>query len=246
MFNDTNCTEKKRSTNLLNNRKIEKIEFDKIEIKNLNFKYNNSVFNLFENANLIINKGDSIGIIGPSGSGKSTLIDIFLGLIKPNSGKILYNNEELDINLNQWHSNIAFIPQDIYVVNDTIKNNVALGQNDKDFNYQRFINAIKASNLIKFINDLPNKESTILGENGVTISGGQKQRIALARAMYFKKNIIIMDEATSSLDYETEEKISTEIHSIDKKITKIIISHRETILQKCHKIFEIKDKKLSR
>ena len=179
---------------------------------------------------MTIKYGEAIAIIGSSGAGKTTLLDVILGLLTPYSGKVTYNNLDLKDYIYDWRSQIAYLPQEVFLVNDTIASNIALGIDKDQIDQNKLIKAIKSSQLSEFIDDLPIKTDTVIGERGINLSGGQKQRIALARAFYFERNILIFDEATSSLDYETEKQIINQIELLKKNKTIIIISHRhETI-----------------
>ena len=191
-----------------------------------------------------INFKDIIGIIGSSGEGKSTLIDLITGLLKPSSGKIFVDSKDINKNSGDWQKQIGYVPQEIYLLDDTIKSNIAFGVKDEDFNEINYKNAIKLAQLGEFINSLPKKESTIVGDRGIRLSGGQRQRIGIARSLYNKPNILIFDEPTSSLDSGNEKKIMEDLNKLNDNLTIIIISHRLSIFGKCNKIFEVKNGKI--
>tara|TARA_B100000989_G_scaffold255083_1_gene203900 strand:- start:18411 stop:20135 length:1725 start_codon:yes stop_codon:yes gene_type:complete len=216
----------------------------KIEIKNLIFKYPLTEKKVIDNLSININKGETIGIAGASGEGKSTLLDLICGLLKPTSGQILV--DEIDINLkkNNWKSKIGYVPQDIYLLDDTIKSNIAFGVNDKSFSSSQFQKSIKMSQLSEFLNSLPDKELTYVGDDGVRLSGGQKQRIGIARSLYFSPEVLILDEPTSALDEKNETLILNDIYNIKSNITLVIISHRKKVFEKCDKVIEIKSGKI--
>ena len=208
----------------------------KIEIKKINFFYNNGN-KVLDNLSFSIEENDSVALIGPSGSGKSTLIKNLLGLLKPKNGEILYNNQNIYKNIASWHGIISYIPQKIYLLDDTIKNNIAFGVEENDINEEKLDNVIKLSNLKSFINNLKNNINTNVGNQGSNISGGQLQRIGIARALYSAPKILIMDEATNSLDEETEKKVIESINNINQIKIKIIISHRQSTVNSCNKIY---------
>jgi ATP-binding cassette subfamily C protein len=231
------------SSTLLKKKEIEdnkefKIEFsNEINIKNLSFKYPNSDKLILSNLNLKILKNSFVGISGESGVGKSTLIDMILGLLKPVFGSILVDNIDISKNLRNWRNNIGYVPQKIFLISDSIKKNIALGLEDFEIDDQLLNQAIDRSCLRNFIQELEHKENTIVGEDGSLISWGQRQRIGIARALYNNPSILIFDEATSSLDPITEEKILDEIQLLKKTLTLIFVSHRKDSLKKCDKTF---------
>ena len=223
---------------------FEEIEFeDKISIKNVNFSYENSDLSALDDINLSIHKGESIGIAGPSGSGKSTLVDIILGLLLPNEGKILVDNKDISNNLKMWQSIIGYVPQSIYLIDDTLINNIAFGLGKEEIDKSKIDQAIKKSQLSNFIQSLPEGLNTNVGENGVKLSGGQRQRIGIARALYNKPKILIFDEATSALDVNTEKEVMKSVDFLKGKITMILIAHRLSTLTNCDRIIELKNGK---
>jgi len=225
---------------ILNNKKT--VQVEKIEIKNLFFSYNKES-KILEDVSFKIFKGQTIGINGKTGSGKSTLVDLILGLLKPDNGEVLINNEK--INENSFENiSIGYVPQDTYISDDTIKENIAFSLDNKDIDENKVKKVIKSANLESFIANLPDRELTYIGEDGVRISGGQKQRIGLARALYDDPEILILDEATSALDYETEETIINQITKLKENKIIIMIAHRLNTLKNCDQIITIKDKKI--
>tara|TARA_B100001093_G_scaffold502062_1_gene554520 strand:+ start:1819 stop:3576 length:1758 start_codon:yes stop_codon:yes gene_type:complete len=212
-----------------------------ISINNLKFKYDDFQSFSLSNLNLTVLKGDKIGIFGSSGSGKSTFIDILLGLLEPNLGTIEVDGVNIKKDLTGWRKNVAYVPQKVYLTDDTIINNIAFGQNQSKINRDKIKEAIKISELDKFIENLPNGLETIVGERGVRISGGQLQRIGIARAFYQEPKILILDESTNALDIETEDKIMQCIFNQSKVETLIVISHRRNTIKECNKIFEMKN-----
>ena len=237
----TNILKKKNSPHY-KNLFLKKIKFDEnLELKDISFKYPNQSISIIENLNLKINKGDRIGIIGPSGSGKTTLINIILGLLSPENGKIIVNNVEQKKYILE---NSGYIPQEIFLIDDTIKSNIICGdsknEDEKLLNY-----CIKLAQLNETINSLPKNLDTIVGERGYNLSVGQKQRVGVARALYKKPKILILDESTSALDKKTEKKFIEDVFSIDKSITIVFISHKMSSLIMCDKVFDLKLNKLN-
>ena len=218
------------------------IDFRELEIKNLTFKYPDKEKNIFENLDFSFQKGDTIGIIGESGSGKSTLINIILGLINIDKANFKLNGKILDKDIYSWQNAISFIPQEAFIIDSTVEENIIL--NDEKFEKENLDHVLKNSNL----NDTFEKHrlslKTLVGENGLKISGGQKQRIAIARALYRNKQIIIFDEPTSSLDSEAEKKIIETIKKLKENHTIIISSHKTSVIEICDKVYKVQDKKL--
>ena len=212
-----------------------------IKLKNISYKYPNTKNNVLQNINLSIKPGDKIGILGPSGSGKSTLVDLILGLLKPNEGEIIIDGKKLSVK--NWNNKLGYVSQDVYLLDDTIRANVAFGENESQFNRSRFCNAIEKSQLTQFVNSLEKKDMTEVGDRGVRLSGGQKQRIGIARCLYLNPKLIILDEPTSSLDDENEIKIMQDIYNL-KEYTIIIISHKNQIFKDCKKIFKVENRGL--
>ncbi len=221
-----------------------KLNFKKsISIKNLSFAYDkNSSFRL-KGINIIINRGDRLGIIGKTGSGKSTLIDIMMGLIKPDSGQInLDGINLLETNNNKsWKASIAHVPQNIYLTDSSIEENIAFGIKRENIDYELVKLCAKKAQIDEYIKKLSNGYKTFIGERGVKLSGGQKQRIGIARALYRKAKILFLDEATSALDNETEKDFLKALDNLSNDITLVIVAHRLTTIKKCNKIIELKE-----
>ena len=183
-----------------------------------------------------------MGIKGPSGSGKTTFVDLLLGLLNPTEGNITIDNNELNHeNILSWRRNISYVPQSAYLTDDSIRANIAFGIPESEIDNVKIQKAIKESMLDEYVNSLPNKEYTIVGERGVQMSGGQRQRLSIARALYTNPSIIIFDEATSALDETTEKEIMESIDNLIGQKTLIIIAHRLSTLKKCNIILEVKD-----
>jgi len=221
---------------------IEYLDFNKkISFKNIDFGYQDKT-KVFENINININKGEKIGIIGPSGSGKSTLVNLLIGLLKPNKGEIFVDDIKISRTKPQLIKNISYVPQEIFLIEDKIKKNIALGIEEKDIDDDRIKMVAQASQIDTFIGNLDEKYETKVIENGKNFSVGQRQRIGVARALYRDPDLIIFDESTSSLDLKTEEKFIEDIYKIFKDKTIIFISHKISALKNCDKIFDLKKK----
>jgi len=218
---------------------------DNIKLDKIYFNFPDSEKPVIANWNLEIKKGERVGIIGKSGSGKTTLINIILGLIKPVDGQVLVDKKDIHLNLKPWHSNLGFIPQEIYLLDDTILNNIFFGSSTSDGNLEKVKIALKSAEIYDFVMSLPEGLETKVGERGVKLSGGQRQRIGIARALYRNPKILILDEATSSLDGTTEKNFINNIFDLSKEKTIIISTHKLDTLKRCNKIFEIVDGKLN-
>jgi len=210
-----------------------------IKMVNIGFIYDEKSNWSLKNINLDINRGQIIGIIGPSGSGKSTVVDIFMGLIKPISGDIIVDGVSIKQSMIGFQKNIGYVPQFIFISDNTISNNIALGERNIDL--EKVKKACITAHIHEFIMSLPEQYDTIIGENGLLISGGQRQRIGLARALYSNPEILVLDEATSSLDNETENIVIDSIIKLrgDKSI--IMIAHRLATLKYCDLIYVFED-----
>ena len=217
-----------------------KITFsDVIGISEVSFAYPGNDKIVLSNISLDIHKNTSVALIGQSGAGKTTLVDVVLGLMQPQKGKITVDGYDIYDGLDSWHSIIGYIPQNIYLIDDSIKNNIVFGVPEKDISDDRIWSAIKDAQLMEFIEGLPNGIDTIVGERGVRLSGGQRQRIGIARALYNNPEILVLDEATSALDNETEAAVMEAIDGLRGSKTMIIIAHRLTTIRNCDYIYEI-------
>lgn len=217
----------------------------KITLEKINFKYEFSNKTILDNINLDIKKNEIIGISGESGSGKSTLLNITCFLLKPTSGKILIDNKPIENISKSYQLKIGYVPQKIYLIDDTFIQNIIFGFDQIDYDYNLFRDVIIKSDLQKVLENLPLKENTIIGERGSKFSGGQQQRMGIARALYKRPEILILDEATSSLDERSEKEIFNTINNLKNKLTIIIVAHKKSVLDFCDKIYEIKDGKLN-
>ncbi len=222
------------------NQTIQKFSFDKsIDIQRIEWQYNNLEKKILDNASLEIRRGESVAIIGESGAGKTTLADILLGLYKPAKGKVLVDGKDVYLDLKQWSQLISYVPQTVYLLDDTIRENIVFGYSETDDN--RIWNALEQAQLKDFVEGLPEGLDTVVGESGVRFSGGQRQRIAIARALYSQPEILLLDEATAALDNDTEAAVMEAIDSLKGRKTLIIIAHRLSTIKNCNRVYEVKN-----
>lgn len=231
---------------LMNNHKNEintgKIQFNKkIVIEGIEFYYPSNHKTILHKVSLIIPKGKFIGIVGPSGAGKTTFVDILLGLLEPTAGKIAVDGVDIFSNIRSWQANLAYVPQSIYLIDGTIKENIALGVAEDEIDDELINEVLHMAELYDFVYSQPDNINTNVGERGVKLSGGQRQRIGIARALYQQPEVLILDEATSALDTETEKSITDTILKLKGKITIIAIAHRTSTLEQCD--FKVKFEK---
>jgi len=213
--------------------------FEKILLKNISFIYPNSKNKSLNNMSLRIMSGECIGFIGHSGAGKTTIVDLLLGLLQPTSGTIEYNGRRCESLASTWQKQVAYLPQQVFLIDASVRNNIALGVPDHEIDSNRIEESIKQASLGEVIKQLADGVNTEIGERGVRLSGGQRQRVALARAFYHKRRILVMDEATSALDSKTEQEIVNEINQLKGKMTMIVIAHRLSTLQHCDRVYKL-------
>ena len=232
-------------------KEVYKKDFGKNEIFNNNIKLKNISFNYgtdkkiaVNNINIDITKGKSIGLIGKSGSGKSTLVDIIIGLLEPSTGEILIDNNNIGTKKISWQKQLGYVPQEVYLLDDTIRNNITFGIEKEEIDEKLLSDVIEKSQLKNLVDSLPEKLNTLIGDRGARLSGGEKQRIGIARALYNKPKVMIFDEATSALDIFNENKILNEIYENKKDKTLIIISHRNNTVKYCNSIYVMEDGKI--
>lgn len=230
-----------------NERDVDKLEVkDKIELKKITYRYPHTDVLIFDEADMEIPIGRSVGIVGTSGSGKTTIVDIMLGLLQLQSGEILADGVEVREHYAQWLKNIGYIPQSIFMVDASIRKNVAFGYADEDIDDGRVWEALKEAQLDEFVRGLPDGLDTGIGERGIRLSGGQRQRIGIARALYEDPEVLVLDEATSALDNETEAAIMESINRLHGRKTLVIIAHRLQTIEKCDMVYRIADGKAVR
>ncbi|WP_196599575.1 ABC transporter ATP-binding protein [Pectinatus frisingensis] len=228
---------KKRKINnvhILMDTDIKKMNFEnEIKVEHLQFKYPEGKADVLKDVSFTIPKGKFVGIIGHTGAGKTTFVDILLGLLEPTSGRILVDGADISSNVRGWQMNLAYVPQSIYLIDGTIKENIALGVSAQDIDTGHIDKVLKMAELYDFVQTLPDGMDTTVGERGVKLSGGQRQRIGIARALFTSPTVLILDEATSALDNDTEHHITDTVLRLKGEITIIAIAHRVSTLENC-------------
>ena len=226
---------------------VEKLPLHReISLENISYKYPNTDVYILKEANLKIPVGKSVGIVGTSGAGKTTIVDVMLGLLAPAEGRILADGVEVRAHYKEWLKNIGYIPQTIFMLDSTIRKNVAFGVPDDEIEEERVWAALKEAQLDTYIRSLPDGLDTSIGERGIRLSGGQRQRIGIARALYEDPEVMVLDEATSALDGETEAAIMESINRLHGKKTLVIIAHRLTTIEKCDLVYRVGEQKAAR
>lgn len=220
---------------------IEKLKLDdEIRIENLLFSYPMTDKKIFDGVSLVIKKNQSIAFVGSSGAGKTTLADIIIGVLEPNEGRVLVDGVDVFTHLDAWHKSIGYIPQMIYLMDDTIRANVAFGIEEERITDEKVWKALERAEIAEFVRELEDGIYTQIGDRGVRLSGGQRQRLGIARALYEEPEVIVLDEATSALDNETEAAVMESIESLHGHTTLIIIAHRLSTIQNCDQVYEVK------
>ena len=214
---------------------------NELRLDGVNFVYPGAKKRSLKDISVSIKSGETIGFIGPSGSGKSTLVDVVLGLLQPDSGQVMADNKNINKNLRAWQNQIGYVPQMIYLTDDSLRRNIAFGLSDEDIDDTAVWNAIKAAQLDLYVDELPDGIETIVGERGIKLSGGQRQRIGIARALYHDPSILVLDEATSALDESTEFRIMQTINELHGKKTILLIAHRLTTVKNCDRLYRIEN-----
>ena len=217
-----------------------------IRLEGITFRYPDGDRNIFTDASMVIPKGKSVGIKGASGAGKSTIVDILLGLLHAQKGEITCDGANIFSNYESWLSQIGYIPQSIYLIDESIRDNIAFGIDEREIDDARIREVAAEAQLLEFIDSLPEGLDTKIGDRGVRLSGGQRQRIGIARALYHNPEILVFDEATSALDNETEAALMGAINSFHGRKTMIIIAHRLNTIENCDLIYEVKGEKITR
>lgn len=205
-------------------------------VDEVSFSYPSSTFPVLDQVSFTVPRGESLGIVGSSGAGKSTLVDILLGLHLPSSGRLLVDDRDVVTNMPGWQAGIGLVPQDVYLMDDTLAANIAFGIDESEIDRELLDAVVVQSQLSPFVQSLPLGLGSIVGERGVRISGGQRQRIGIARSLYARPSLLILDEATSALDNETEQRISETIDSLHGTLTMIVVAHRLSTIRNCDRI----------
>ncbi len=217
-----------------------------IELKGITYAYPNTDKLIFDHADMTIPIGSSVGIVGTSGAGKSTIVDILLGLLEVREGSIRADGADVRMNYRRWLKNIGYIPQMIFMLDDTIRKNVAFGVPEDKIDEERLWEVLKESQLDEFVRSLPEGADTGIGERGIRLSGGQRQRIGIARALYHDPEVLVLDEATSALDNDTEKAIMEAINRLHGRKTLIIIAHRLQTIEQCDMVYRVEDGRILR
>ena len=214
-------------------------QFENVVVDQLDFEYEQSENLVLSNINIKISSGEAVGFVGQSGSGKSTLIDIMLGLLEPQNGSILINGQTIENVKQSWQKQIGYIPQTIFLMDDSLRRNIAIGIADNEIDELAIVEALKSAQLEEFVASLPEGLDTVVGERGVRLSGGQRQRIGIARALYHRPSVLVLDEATSSLDTETEHGVMQAVQALQGDKTVIIVAHRLSTVEYCDRLYRL-------
>ena len=227
------------------NSQKEKLKLERqIELNHISFHYPDSDKDIFTDAHMVVPRGKSVGIIGSSGAGKSTIVDILLGLLHAQTGEITCDGVDIFRNYESWLAQVGYIPQSIYLIDESIRDNIAFGIDHDKIDEKRIWEVLEEAQLKEFVEELPQGLDTTIGDRGVRLSGGQRQRIGIARALYHDPEILVFDEATSALDNDTEAAVMDAVNSFHGKKTMIIIAHRLNTIEKCDIIYKVEDRKL--
>ena len=215
-----------------------------ISVQDLSFSYEMASTQALTEVSIDVSRGEAVGLVGSSGSGKSTLVDILLGLLEPTSGRVLVDGNDIHDNLRGWQDQIGYVPQSIFLTDDTLRRNVAFGLPKDQIDHDAVKSAIRSAQLEDFVASLPDGLDTIVGERGVRLSGGQRQRIGIARALYNNPDVLVLDEATSSLDTETEHGVMQAVQALQGEKTVIIVAHRLRTVEYCDRLYRLENARI--
>jgi ATP-binding cassette, subfamily B, bacterial PglK len=223
-----------------------KIAFTRsLELVDVTYCYPDAPRSSLNGVSLAIQRGESVGVVGPSGAGKSTLIDVILGLLTPTKGQVVVDGNDIQHDLRGWQNQVGYVPQVIYLTDDTLRRNIAFGLPEDRIDDEHVWLAVQAAQLEAFVRALPSGLETVVGERGIRISGGERQRVGIARALYHDPGVLVLDEATSSLDRDTEHGIIATLRDLQRAKTVVIVSHRLTTIEHCDRVYELRDGKVS-
>jgi ABC-type multidrug transport system fused ATPase/permease subunit len=217
----------------------EGIEFSELEIRDLRFNYAGTKREALAGVSISIMRGEAVGLVGQSGSGKSTLVDVLLGFLTPSAGSVFVNGANIESSLQWWRSRVGYVPQSIFLTDDTLRRNIAFGLPEEEIDENAVRTALRSAQLEEFVSSLPERENTMVGERGVRLSGGQRQRIGIARALYNNPEVLVLDEATSSLDTETEHGVMQAVQALQGDKTVIIVAHRLSTVEYCDRLYRL-------
>jgi ABC-type multidrug transport system fused ATPase/permease subunit len=212
---------------------------DSLQIDCVDFTYPATATPALRGLSMSVRRGESVGIIGPSGAGKSTLVDILLGLLRPDRGEVRVDGLDIHSDLRSWQDQIGYVPQSIFLTDDSLRRNVAFGLPDSQIDEQAVLRAIRAAQLESFVRELPAGLETLVGERGIRLSGGQRQRIGIARALYHDPAVLVLDEATSSLDATTEHGVMDAVEALQGQKTIVVVAHRLSTVQRCSRLYRL-------
>lgn len=212
---------------------------NELNLTNLKYQYSGAALPALDGISINIQRGETIGLIGSSGSGKSTLVDVILGLLTPSAGLVEIDGQNIQTALRQWQDQIGYVPQSIYLTDDSFRRNIAFGLPDEQIDDDAVKHAIKAAQLDEFVSSLPDGMKTLVGERGIRLSGGQRQRIGIARALYHDPGVLVLDEATSALDTATEVDVMNAVMALHGKKTMIIVAHRLSTVENCDRLYRL-------
>lgn len=219
--------------------------WERLELADISYRYPDSDSNALEAVSLSVARGEHVGVVGPSGSGKTTLVDVILGLLEPDDGGIYLDDLDISDRLRAWQRSIGYIPQEIHLTDDSIRRNVAFGLAREQIEDDRVWRALEAAQLADFVTELSGQLDTVVGERGVRLSGGQRQRIAVARALYHDPEVLVLDEATASLDFETERRIMRAVNALAGEKTVVTVTHRLGSVRECDTVHVLEDGRLT-